>query len=969
VIEAPSWHRVKEIISAALSHPPAERRALVRMMCAEDEGLREEVESLLTAIDQTPNFIEQPAVPARSLSASFPAGWIPDLGNRALEPGDAVGPYTIVGFLGAGGMGEVYRAHDAGLKRDVALKVRPTAFALDADRFARFQREAQILAALNHPNVAAIYGLEDSNGVQALVLELVEGDTLADCIRKGRVPTSEALSIVDQIADGLEAAHNRGIVHSDLKPANVKLRADGTVKILDFGLAKALDALDPATPRAAATGPEIFQAGLIFGTAAYMSPEQARGEVVDKRTDIWAFGCVLYEMLTGRSAFRGESIEDILTAVLNEEPEWRLLPAETPDGIVRLLRRCLEKNADRRLRDIGDARIEIEEARTPAAAVSRKPRRPLSFWVMAGAAAIGIVAAGWAWLLPGRLALAPASTVKRFQIPLPASGPLALARSMPLGLAQLSLAISPDGTHVVYVLEQQGVTQLYLHALSQGEPAPIEGTEGAFGPFFSPDGRWIGFFAENKLKKVAVAGGETIELCAAPNPYGGSWGDGFILFTPDEGRRPMRVPETGGAPQRILVQPDVGSWRRPEILPGGKAAIVSNPLLGVGVLSLQSGEFRVLVERAGGGHYAKGYLIFSRPGVLLAAPFDLERLVLTGPEAVVLDRVRTETEGVTPQPQAVFSADDTLVYASGGAPKKSTRPVWVDRHGRVQSLGMPPRSYGALSLSPNGRLLAIVINDPEGDLWIQDLERGTLMRRTFGGGVEAVGWSRDGERINFGAVREGRRRAWWIPTDGDSEPQPLVTDDGQPALGSTTPDGRLFVTMRNGGPSTGMDIWVLSRKAPQITKPFLQTPFSEVGPSFSPDGHWILYVSNESGQYEAYVRPYPARDGKWQVSNGGGDEPRWSHDGKEIFFRNGGRWMAAAVSSQPEFTVGKRQVLFEGPYANVGGVSYAVSPDGQRFVVLEPADRDAPVTHLDVVLNWFSDVKQRASAAPSQSAR
>jgi serine/threonine-protein kinase len=947
-MDVPSWQRVKEIINAVVSRPTSERSALVRSMCGEDEALREEVESLLAAIDGAGSFIERPAL-ATSLSASFPGGWIPDLGTRALEPGRAVGPYTIVEFLGAGGMGEVYRARDASLKRDVALKVRPAAFALDADRFERFSREAQILAALNHPNIAAIYSLEDPGGVQALVLELVDGITLADRIRKGGLAIEDTLSIVKQIADGLEAAHARGIIHSDLKPANVKLRTDGTVKILDFGLAKALDAADP-TP----------QAGLIFGTAAYMSPEQARGEAVDKRADIWAFGCVLFEMLTGRSAFQGESTDDILTAVLNEEPDWSLLPAKTPDGIVRLLRRCLEKKLDRRLRDIGDARIEIEEVAGSTPMIVRTRRRPLWAWITAGTVAIGIVAAGWEWL-PGKPAPASAPIPKRLQIPLPAAGSLALAPSMPLGLAQLSLAVSPDGTRVVYVLERQGVTQLYVHALDRLEPAPIAGTEGGFGPFFSPDGQWIGFFAENKLKKVAVSGGETIELCAAPNPYGGSWGsDGMILFTPDEGRRPMRIPENGGTPQRVVVTPDVGSWRRPEILPGGKAAIVSNPLMGVGVLSLQSGAFHVLVERAGGGHYAEGHLIFSRPGVLLAAPFDLDRLALTGPEAVVLEAVRTETEGVTPQPQAAFSAEGTLVYAAGGAPKKSTRPVWVDRHGTVTPLGMPPRSYGAMNLSPDGRFLAIVIADPDSDVWVQDLEHGTLTRRTSVGGVGAAAWSTDGKRINFGTFRDGRRRAWSIPADGSGEPQPFVTDDGQPALGSSSPDGRLFVTMRNGGPKTGMDLWVLSRTGPQITTPFLQTPFSEVGPSFSPDGRWIVYVSDESGQYEVYVRPYPARDGKWQVSSGGGDEPKWSHDGKEIFFRHGGRWMVAAVHEQPEFSVGTPRVLFEGPYANIGGVSYVVTPDGQRFIVLEPAEREAAVTHLNVVLNWFTGVRPAA---------
>jgi len=421
MIDTPSWHRVKEIIEGVLQRAPAARAATIQQMCGDDAFLRAEVESLLEAIEQASNFIERPAVQSQSFSASLPAGWIPDLGRRALEPGNALGPYTIVEFLGAGGMGEVYRARDANLNRDVALKVRPAVFALDADRFARFRREAQILAALNHPNIAAIYGLENSDGVQALVLELVEGPTLADRIAKSRISVNEALSIARQIAEGLEAAHKRGIIHSDLKPANIKLRPDGTVKILDFGLAKALDAVDvssaPSNPEPV-TSSSISHAGLIFGTAAYMSPEQARGEVVDKRADVWAFGCVLYETLTGRPAFRGQAIEDILEAVLNQEPDWSLIPPETPADILKLLRKSLEKNADRRLHDIADARIEIEEFGVPTPMpIPRKRHWPVVL-ALAGIAAVAIItSAFWFRIRLGSPAPETASSVKRLQIP------------------------------------------------------------------------------------------------------------------------------------------------------------------------------------------------------------------------------------------------------------------------------------------------------------------------------------------------------------------------------------------------------------------------------------------------------------------------------------------------------------------------------------------------------------------------
>ena len=601
-MDTPSWHRVKEIIEAVLARPGAERRALILKMCGGDASLQAEVESLLAAIEQASNFIEGHAFNASSFG-NF-AGWIPDLGQRALEAGSFLGPYKILEFVGAGGMGEVYRARDANLNRDVALKVRPAAFALDTDRYTRFRREAQIVASLNHPNIASIYGLEDSGGVQALVLELVEGPTLASRISRGRIPIKEALSVGKQVAEGMEAAHKRGIIHADLKPANIKLRPDGTVKILDFGLAKAFDAVDETSVAStAATSSAISSAGLIFGTPAYMSPEQARGEAVDKRTDVWAFGCVLFETLTGRRAFPGEAVHDILASVLTHEPDWTLLPAETPAGIAKLLRRCLEKSPDRRLHDIADARIEIEDAALPTPAIippKDRWRAPLTVAVAALAVILSVWGVVWGWLrLSGPT---PEVTVKRLQIRLPEAGPLGRAWSMPLGLSRLSIAIDSEGSRVAYVLEREGVTQLYVHALEEPEPVALEGTEGAFGPFFSPDDRWIGFFAENRLKKVAVSGGEPIDLSAAPNPYGGSWGlDGTILFATDEGRRPVRVSENGGNPERILVKNNQGSWRYPHLLPGSKHAIVSNPQLGVTLLSLDSGEFRVLVEDAGSG--------------------------------------------------------------------------------------------------------------------------------------------------------------------------------------------------------------------------------------------------------------------------------------------------------------------------------------------------------------------------------
>ena len=831
-----------------------------------------------------------------------------------------------------------------------------------SDHLARFKREAHVLASLNHPNIAAIYGLEESDGVPALVLELVEGPTLADRIARGAIPIDEVLSIATQIAEGLKAAHERGIIHRDLKPSNIKVRSDSTIKILDFGLAKAFDPSGSGAAVAAAaaiTSPATTHAGMIFGTAAYMSPEQARGKTVDNRSDIWAFGCVLYETLTGRRAFSGETIQDTLTAVLTHEPDWSMLPADTPAGVVRLLRRCLAKDPARRLHSVADARIEIEEADAPRPIAVFVKRARGALWPLAAVVAIAIVVTLWNSLRPPSPTPAATQTVRRLLIGLPRAQPLARAASMPLGDGQASLAISPDGTLVAYVMEGQGARQLYLHALDQLEPAPIQRTQGAFGPFFSPDGRWIGFFANNKLKKVAVSGGAPIDLSAAPNPYGGSWGtDGTILFAADEGRRPTTIRETGGVPQLVAVKDDRGSWTRPHMLPGGKAAIVSH-VADVGVLSLDTGEYRMLIENAGDGRYApSGHLIFVRAGALLAAPFDLERLAVGGPAAVILEDVRIE--GQLAVAQAVFSRDGTLIYVPGGAANDATRPVWVDRQGKAQPVGMPPRSYRSFSLSPDGTRLAIVIGDPNNDVWVQDLERGALTRLTSGGNNVGPIWTPDGKRVVFAKNTRGVRTPFSVPADGSGEPERLFEDDHRGGVASFSADGQL-VTFNRRAPDTGLDLWVRPLNGTLAPHPFLRTRFTEVGAKFSPDGRWIGYISDESGQYEVYVRPYPGPGGKWQVSTQGGGEMMWSPVGNELFYRNGNKWMAVAVTLKPQFVAATPQGLFEAPYVDVGGLSFDVAPDGRRFLLLEPAEQAGPVTHLNVVLNWFEEVKQKAS--------
>ena len=522
----PSWNRVKEVVEAVLDRAPDERAAAVLRACGDDAVLRTEVQSLLAAIEQSGTFIERPALQSLATSSGLSASGTSGLVRRVLDPGDSLGPYEVLEFLGAGGMGEVYRARDAKLNRDVALKVRSETFVADSDRLARFKREAHVLASLNHANIAAIYGFEEAGGVQALVLELVEGPTLATRIAQGPLPLEEALAIATQIAEGLKAAHERGIIHRDLKPSNIKVRSDSTVKVLDFGLAKLeapavagafaagqySDSGGPGFSRAI-TSPATTRQG-ILGTAAYMSPEHARGKPLDRRADIWSFGCVLYEMLTGRPAFRGETIQDTLAAVLDNAPDWSLLPAATPASVVRLLGRCLEKDPDRRLHDIADARIEIEDAdlATPIAVLVRRAR--VAFWPLAAAAALVIVVAVWSSLGPASPAPAAPPTVRRLLIGLPEAQPLARARSMPSGLGQASLAISPDGTRVAYVIERQGFTQLYLRALDQMEPTPIAQTEGGFGPFFSPTAGGSAFSPTTNSRKLLCQA--ALRLISAP---------------------------------------------------------------------------------------------------------------------------------------------------------------------------------------------------------------------------------------------------------------------------------------------------------------------------------------------------------------------------------------------------------------------------------------------------------------------
>jgi eukaryotic-like serine/threonine-protein kinase len=884
----------------------------------------------------------------------------------ALAAGTKLGSYEVLAQIGAGGMGEVYQAHDTKLGRDVAIKVLPEAFAHDPEKLSRFQREAKLLASLNHPNIATIHGLEDSTGTSYLVMELVPGENLAQRVRRdGAVPVEEALAIAKQIAEALEAAHEKGIIHRDLKPANVKLTPEGKVKVLDFGLAKAFEG-DPSSVDMG-NSPTLSQPatmqGVILGTAAYMSPEQARGRAVDKRTDIWAFGCVLYELLTGKQTFHGEDITEILASVVKSEPDWTALPAKIPSTIRTLLGRCLRKDKRQRLSDATDIRIEIEDA-LAAQATAEPTVAAIGAGVLGrqaavlglGALLLGAAIAGLAvWSLRPSPAPRP---VTRTVITLPADQRLA-------GGENPEVTISPDGRLLAYAALQGGVQQLYLRAMDSLEAKALPGTDGAVNPFFSPDSQSLGFFAGGKLKKVSVNGGGATTLGDAAIPRGASWGSqGAIAFTPSFGGPVQQMPEAGG-PAKPLTQMAKGdtSHRWPEALPDGQAVLFATGLttssMQVAVYVTGTGEQRILVPVPGSTqprYAASGHLLYLQGSTLMAAPFDSRRQVLTGEAVPVVENVKGNSFGAA---QYSISTTGSLVYVSGGSQSDQYRLVWVSRDGKEQPLAAPPRAYGRPRISPDGRKVTV---EQDGQIWVYELARDTMTRVTFEGSNNfAPVWTPDGSRIAFQSNNDGPPSVLWQKADGSGGMEKLTGSEYTRFPKSWSADGQLL-SFGEINPTTGYDIWVLDMKDRKAV-PFLRTPFYEVG-VFSPDGRWMAYTSNESGSDEVYVQPYPGPGGKWQISTDGGMDVRWTANGRELTYRNGDKMMAADIATQPTFSAGKPRMLFEGPYVPPSELVsfYDASGDGQRFLMLKPTEQAQATTQIVVVQNWFEELKQKVPA-------
>jgi eukaryotic-like serine/threonine-protein kinase len=888
----------------------------------------------------------------------------------AIPSGSRVGPYEVTGPIGQGAMGEVYRARDHRLQRDVALKVLPPAVSRDPDRLARFAREAHTLAALNHPNIAIIHDVEEDGERRALIMELVEGPTLAARVAQGALPIVDAIDIALQIADGLEAAHDQGIIHRDLKPANIKIRPDGTVKVLDFGLAKALlpadvmsaDPLESAT----VTSSAMTTAGVILGTAAYMSPEQARGRTVDKRADIWAFGCVLYEMLTGRCAFSGDTTTDVLAAILNSEPDWSALPRALPPSVGQLLRRCLEKNPRNRLRDVGDARIELRATPAPdptlPLAARETPLRRSLLWFSAGAVVAAAMLAGYArWVGTGE----PPTAVRaaRVVVALPPDVTLALRPGS-------AVALAPDGRRLAYTARKaNGPVQLYVRTLDRYESVVMPGTDDASHPFFSPDGRWVGFFAGGKLKKVLVAGGAPVPVADVRLPRGEAWtADDAILVTPANTTPLSRVPAAGGPlqPFSTLVTGEL-SHRWPTVLPNGTVlfSVWNDTGWEPARIAAQrpgTDEHVVVIERGGGfPRYLPdpagrgGYLVYARSEGLLAAPFDEQTLKLTAQPVPVVDGVLTNVTGGA---HFAVAADGTLAYVPGVSDEGDRELVWLTPDGR-STPARRAQMGSSYAVSPDGRLVARIPTVGPRSLWIEDLVSGTSTRLTESSDHFQAIFSRDGRRI---ASRRGEAADIFIRrVDRGGVEEQLTTSRRAATPGSFSPDDT-ELAYHEIDPVTLHDIWVIGvpeaggvRREP---RPFLKTNYSESLPRFSPDGRWIAYQSNESGRSEIYVRSYPDGETVRQVSTDGGTEPAWPSGGTDLLYRGtNGMMMAAAITLSPELEVAKPRTLFDASRYEAG---FAAQADGRRLLLMPLVANEQVPTQIHVVLNFLAELRERA---------
>ena len=898
----------------------------------------------------------------------------------SLAVGSRLGAYEIVALIGAGGMGEVYRARDTRLDRTVAIKVLPNELAAEPELRERLEREARSIAALNHPHICTLHDVGQQDDLHFLVMEHLEGETLQERLQRGALPVDYALDVAIQIAEALAAAHRAGVIHRDLKPGNIMLaRRSGPpyAKLLDFGLAKSGQpvasgvggSMLPTTP------PALTARGAILGTFQYMAPEQLEGLEADARSDIFAFGAVLYETVTGRKAFDARSHASLIAAVLEHEPPpFAAAKVAVPRQLEHVVRRCLAKSPDERWQTASDLHRELQwvaESRTTDVPRTDAEPRSASVWrrpislgaTVAGVVLAAVLAGSAAWMWPRAQPSSP--RIARLTMALPAEQTLTSLESPPV-------AISPMGTHVAYVAIGGGRAQLYLRSLDSTDTTALAGTESAFNPFFSPDGQSIGFFADRKLKRISVAAGTIQVLCDAPDARGGSWApDGTIYFAATNISGISKVSATGGMPIEVTrldrARGEV-SHRWPQVLPGG-AAVMFTVWTGparderhVYVQRLDTGERTVVVQGGDTGRYMPtGHVVYARADELFAVPFDIRGLHVSGQPARLRDVVRGSagTEG------ANFAVSDsgTLVHLPGDMQRYERRLVWVDRDGRVEPLSAPPRFYnGNTAISPDGRLAAVDLDAGTINIWIYDFSRGALAPLSTGSGSsQAPRWSSDGKRIAYRGTRAGFRNLWSKTVDDATTEERLTSGDNVQTPGAWSADGQWLV-YNEGDPATAGDIWAVQAAGERKPRVIVRTRFTESFPRLSGDSRWLAYTSDESSRDEVFVQPFPGPGARVQISTEGGTEPVWSRDGRELFYRDGDRMMAVQITTTPTFTAAAPRVLFEGRYvASPNAVAaYDVAADG-RFLLVQPLHPDPPTNQIQVVLNWFEELRRIAA--------
>ena len=896
----------------------------------------------------------------------------------ALNAGTRIGAYEVVSMLGSGGMGEVYRARDTKLGREVALKILPAALVADPERVARFRREAQVLAALNHPNIGAIYGVDDADSMQFLVLELVDGESLDKRIARGPIPVEETLDIANQIAEALEAAHEKGIVHRDLKPANIALARDGSVKVLDFGLAKATDVTN-GSPVTVTTSPTITTpammtgVGVILGTAAYMSPEQARGRPADKRSDVWAFGCVLYEMLAGKRAFEGEDLTEVLAAVVKSEPDWSAIPADVAPHVVPVIKKCVAKDRKARLPDVSVLRFLLDETTAGAlswtSAVSIAPtpvrRRVALTAVPVLALALGVGATWWITRpVPPELVRFTVSPAGSFT-----------------NVADRAVTITPDGRHLVYQVALQNESQLFVRAVDQLEATQLRGLLGPRSPFVSPDGKWIAYFSvAGELRKVSITGGPPITIAPiVGQPRGGTWADDGTIIYGSTSAGLVSIPAAGGEP-RMLTRPDPTQRETghvfPRMLPGRRAVLFTIAsgsdveTFQIAALDLRTMQRKTLLRGATDGQYvASGHIVYSAAGSLRAVRFDPSRLEVLSDPVPVADSVLTKPTGAA---EFAVSSQGTLAYVPGGLLSASQLMgiglrrslVWADRNGREEAIDAPQRAYMYPRISPDGTQVAIDIRDQENGIWIWDIVHKNLRRLTLdASGDFTPAWTRDSRRIIFASTRAGPPNLYWRSADGTGTDVRLTTALDAQFPTSVSADGN-HVIVRTGGPNFDIGVWTADGKSD--VEPLIHSEIPEQNGELSPDGHWLAYEGLVSNQWQIYVQPFPdISSGRWQVSTAGGTKPAWARSGRELFFiGTDGYLMAAPVSMTTSFTFGDPvKVLNTRYYSSQQFRTYDVTPDGRRFLMVKESPSDpsgaAPRPNIVVVLNWLEELKAR----------